>query len=119
MHYQRWRRHADPYAVGVGGAALRGELNPNWSGDDASYFAVHLRLRRERGSASDFSCVDCGRPAAHWSYDNSDPNERIAPDLGRYSVDTNRYAARCVSCHRIFDNSARRALLTGRRPGEE
>ena len=114
-HYQRWRKHGDPTVVAKGGASMPGESNPNWS-EDASYNAVHIRLRHLRGNARAHACVDCERTAAHWSYDNSDPDERTDPTAGRYSVDPAHYSPRCVPCHSAFDRRARVALLTGERP---
>lgn len=102
MHYQRFRAHGDPHVVKVGGASMPMERNPNWSGGAASYNAVHLRLRHQRGNASAHPCEDCERSAAHWSYDLSDPNEKAAPE-GPYSTDLSRYVPRCVSCHKIHD----------------
>jgi len=109
-HYQRWRKHGDPSVVGKGGASLALESNPNWSGDDATYAAVHLRLRRQRGRADQHSCVDCGKRAAHWSYPHTTPTPGPMP----YSVNLSDYEPRCASCHRRLDNAAR--LLTGERP---
>ncbi|MDQ4118708.1 MAG: hypothetical protein M3235_17360, partial [Actinomycetota bacterium] len=43
----------------------------------------------------------CAAPAACWSYDGSDPDERTDPARGyRYSLDLDRYRPRCRSCHR-------------------
>ncbi len=114
-HYQRQRKHGSPDVVKKGGASLALESNPNWSGDAASYMAVHLRLRNQRGRAKDFSCVDCDAKAAHWSYNNTDPDERFEHGMGRYSTDLTNYEPRCVRCHKAHDNAAR-ALLTGERP---
>lgn len=84
-----------------------GEANQQWSGDDASYRAVHKRLKRRRGFATDFDCVDCGEPATDWSYLHGAPDERIGDD-GRgkmlaYSLDLDYYAPRCKVCHRRYD----------------
>ena len=60
MHYQRWNKYGDPTITKKGGASLPGPLNPNWSGTEASYTAVHLRLRQavrghdDSGGASRF-----------------------------------------------------------------
>lgn len=107
-HLIRLRTHGSPHVVKKGGASLALADNPNWSGDKASYNAVHIRLRRQRGPAKAHACVDCGRTAAHWSYDLSDPNEKRSTE-GHYSTELSRYVPRCVSCHKIHD-------LTGERP---
>ena len=114
-HYQRFRTHGDPMVVAVGGASMPGPLNPNWSGNEPSYFAAHLRIRSTRGPAREHSCVDCRGPARHWSYDHRDRNELVDPKCGRYSGDPAFYEPRCVPCHSRFDRAARTALLTGER----
>ena len=46
-------------------------------------------------------CAECGAPAVDWSYDGTDPAERIDPGRGyRFSLDPARYRPRCRSCHR-------------------
>lgn len=98
LHYRRWRAHGNPLIERKAGAQLRGE-HPTWA-------TVHGRLRRSRGSAKDHRCIDCGKPAAEWSYDGSDPDELIGEHCGRvmaYSVDPDRYQPRCKPCHRAYD----------------
>lgn len=62
---------------------------------NSSYSAVHQLIRRERGSASEQTCVDCGQPAAEWSQihgtDGCDVHQRYEP--------------RCEPCHRVHDAS--------------
>lgn len=108
-HYQRWRKHGSPDVVATSGASLPLDRNPNWAGDRASYSAVHLRLRRHLGSAAAQRCVDCEKAAAHWSYDNADPDESVDPVAGRYSTKFEHYVPRCVPCHKAFD-AAHRSL---------
>ncbi|WP_405373376.1 hypothetical protein [Microbacterium sp. Ld14] len=112
MHDTRVRRHGDPTKVIAPEerAVRKGERSPHWSGDAASYSAAHQRIRAHRGSARAHPCVDrCGRQAAHWSYDRSDPDEKRS-ELGPYSTDLSRYVPRCVRCHKAFDLAAIRAL---------
>ncbi len=78
------------------------EKHPRWTGSDATYTAVHQRLKKVRGKASERACVDCGSPARQWSYTHDDPRE-LHSELGPYSADLDRYEARCVSCHKRFD----------------
>ena len=59
--------------------------------------------------ASDHPCVDCGRPAHHWSYDNSDPNEKLSA-RGWYSTKLDTYAPRWQGCHSKVDVSLRRIV---------
>ena len=70
--------------------------------DDVGVSGAHLRLRKDHGPARDHACVDCGHPAAHWSYDHTDPDERDS-DKGPYSVKPEHYQPRCVPCHKRFD----------------
>lgn len=113
-HYLRYRTHGDPNIVGVGGASLPQEKNPNWSGDNATYTAVHLRLASQRGPASKHPCTDCGAPASHWSFNGKvTANSRREGQLD-YSVDLDDYDPRCVRCHSAFDQNL--ALIKGERP---
>lgn len=91
-HYERWRRHGDPQAeIPIGDYRTGG----------GSYWAVGQQLRAERGPASGRRCAGCAAPAACWSYDGTDPDERTDPARGyRYSLDNEHYLPRCRSCHR-------------------
>lgn len=72
------------------------------------YAAAHIRVRTARGPASAQACVDCGEPAADWSYDGKDPNQLVAPHgicKGlAYSTSLDHYEPRCRPCHKRFDN---------------
>ena len=89
------------------GVARRREGSPMWRGDDASYRAIHHRLRVERGPASDYLCVDCGRQADDWSYCGGSDREKASTSPhhnGRkYSPDLSTYSPRCRTCHLEFD----------------
>jgi hypothetical protein len=83
---------------------MQGSEHYAWKGDEVGFGSLHKRLRKNRGLASQYSCVDCGEPAAQWSYDHTDPNEKIAKAGPHpYSTDPNRYHPRCKSCHKKFD----------------
>lgn len=103
-HYQRWRIHGDPLHSGP--------LRPKSpSGDVPRYASVHHNLRLVRGRASEHACVDCGSPAAQWSYREGEASQCIVEVDGwvrRYSVDPDDYDPRCAPCHRTFDAEARR-----------
>lgn len=91
-HYARLLRHGDVRADIPVETKTSGGIG---------YWASHERVKAERGPAAAHLCADCGAPARDWSYDGSDPAERI--DLGRgyrYSLDVTRYRPRCRSCHR-------------------
>ena len=73
-----------------------------------TYWAVHRRLRCDRGRASEQACVDCGGPAQQWSYDHACSDELTGVIRGQmmpYSLDPARYQPRCRSCHRRFDQA--------------
>jgi hypothetical protein len=77
------------------------------------YGAAHDRLRRDRGPASGYTCVDCGNSAQDWSYNHRDPNEYADSRLNghgtltqvTYSGDGAYYDPRCKPCHTIFDGA--------------
>lgn len=105
MHRARLERHGDPNVV----VAIedrdypRGERNVNWTGEDASYQAVHQRLRRVRGNAREHQCVDCSEDASQWSYSELGGCWARMSEEGPYSVDLDDYKPRCASCHKRFD----------------
>ena len=69
---------------------------------DPGYHAVHHRLYRDRGLASQHECVDCGEQAFHWSYDHTEITPLHSPK-GDYSTDQTKYQPRCALCHKAFD----------------
>jgi hypothetical protein len=101
-HYTRWLRHGDPLAV-FGGPDATGEANHGWAGESTTYRAVHKRLTRTRGPASDYACVVCGLTAAQWSYDYHCPSEHVSPEGHPYTADLSFYSPRCMSCHKLMD----------------
>lgn len=96
-HHERIRKHGDPETVDV----------PRWTGDRASYSAVHQRLPRERGRAATHACVDCGGGAHQWSYGHVNGPGHRECEIGPYSVDLDDYYPRCTSCHKKFDQAPR------------
>ena len=86
--------------------------HPNWTGDSPSYEAAHKRVRRTKGPARSFDCVDCNGRARHWSYRHDDPAELWSDEVRAwYSTSLDSYEPRCVRCHHLFDRTwiARRA----------
>jgi hypothetical protein len=59
-----------------------------------SYNAWHKRVKKARGPASGYPCVDCGEPAADWST----VNPSSADVRGRFQP-------RCRKCHRHYDGA--------------
>lgn len=104
----------------VSATRLRGEENPNWRGG-LSLFEAHRRVKRVRGPARGFPCVDCGGgPAGQWSL--PDTAACLSDPAGwRYSDDPFVYEARCHSCHTKYDHRKReeRACRITSLPGQE
>ena len=94
-HYSQWRRF--------------GEVRPfEYKWGEGGYVSTHNLIRRRRGKASRFTCVDCGGPAEEWSYDHNDPEERTGMHGGHevtFSRNPDCYSPRCVRCHRIYDEN--------------
>lgn len=64
---------------------LRGRKDPRWH-------AKHRAVRKERGRASSYECVDCGGKAHDWSQRHD-----VSGDSPSH------FDPRCVSCHRKYD----------------
>ena len=73
------------------------EKHWNWGGDNVSILALHRRIHRQYGSASNYQCVDCGKKAKDWS------NEKE-----KYTSNVMDYKPRCRSCHVKRDNRLRK-----------
>jgi hypothetical protein len=71
-----------------------------------SYDVWHKRIKKARGPASGYACVDCGEPAQDWSTVNPASDDVQA-----------RFQPRCRKCHRCYDGVVGegnpRAKLTG------
>ena len=63
-HYNRWFRTGDVGSVETGRRKAT-----------VGYGSAHDRVRKAKGSASDYPCHECGGPATDWCYTNDDPNE--------------------------------------------
>lgn len=106
-HNDRNARNGHPTAAVKKGRPLNG-LTLGYSG-------AHLQVKRLRGNASGYRCIDCGAQASEWSYRGDDPDElttepivrREHPGL-RYSVNPEFYEPRCTPCHRRKDDSLTR-----------
>ena len=93
-HYQRLRKY--------------GTLDLPEREGAATYNAVHLRIRAQRGPAKDNTCP-CGAAAEHWAYVRGDDQSVRYDERGRpYSIDLSRYVALCRTCHRRMDAEATR-----------
>lgn len=101
-HNTRIRRHGSP-DIKLPTFCEWGPDHPSWQGNNIGRVAAHDRVRSRRGPARTHPCIDCGLPAAHWSYDHADPKELIDERGNPMSADPNHYQARCVPCHKRFD----------------
>lgn len=103
-HATRQRRHGDPEKVVAPEErqVLTGAAHPQWTGDEATYAAVHQRLRRQRGVARSHACVSCGEGASQWSVNRSAAGLLTSAE-GPYSTDLTDYDPRCVPCHKKYD----------------
>ncbi|GAA4053526.1 hypothetical protein [Agromyces indicus] len=70
----RTRRSWEEQRAYLGRYLARGRRRPP---RPVSYKTAHARVRAERGLASNYSCVECGEPAAEWAYDGFSPDEQI------------------------------------------
>lgn len=70
------------------------------------YEYVHILLKKHRGRAAEYQCVDCPKPAQHWSLS---ADAEIIYQIGTkhdgnmYSLDLEDYEPRCRKCHYAYD----------------
>lgn len=101
-HYYRFTRYGDPMAIGPGKHSGR------YRAESLTYAGIHKRIFYDRGRATGYACVDCGRPAEEWSYDGGCPKEmreKVRGSVLAYSLNQSLYSARCKKCHRSKDLS--------------
>ena len=82
-----------------------------WTGDSAGYEAMHLRLRRSRGSARKQLCVECGGPAEHWALFHNRENALVGEKAGcvmLYSLNPADYEPMCAADHKVMDAAYRK-----------
>lgn len=79
--------------------------NLAWEFPHLGYRSMHHKVERQRGSASDLQCVDCGGAAEDWSYSRSGYREVTSIKGVPYSLDPAEYDPRCRSCHRRYDEA--------------
>ncbi len=81
-----------------------------------TYFGAHGRVKNTFGSATQYKCVQCSRPAAEWAYDGTDESEITGLVSGKwpvtYSVWPEFYMPLCFPCHRAKDAGARAVRRT-------
>ena len=70
----------------------------------SAYSTAHSAVEIEFGKASDYSCVDCGKPAQEWAFNGKEPRVQGKNGLW-FSTDINNYDPKCRPCHRGKDYS--------------
>jgi len=106
LHYLRFVKSGGDLDVVALDGIKPASLNPKWRGDAAGYEAIHSRLKREHGKASEHACARCDESAVDWAYDHACPNEKTVERRGRiyaYSTNPDRYLPLCRSCHTRLD----------------
>lgn len=103
IEYKReWRR-----ARGIGPRRVKAPRTPKPHTHSTTYRAVHKRVQRAKGHASNHPCAHCTSTAEEWAYDHTDPAPLVGT-TGRgisaeYSTDLARYLPLCKPCHSRFD----------------
>lgn len=81
---------------------LKGEANPSWKGDDASYYAIHIYLKSTFGKAD--TCENRDNQFLSFKCSEKSDNFQWAKKtLSSYSRFKEDYYKLCVSCHRKYD----------------
>jgi Helix-turn-helix domain len=96
-HYTRLLRHGDPARLKGRHGPGTGPEHPHWKGADASYTALHNRVYRRRGKASDHGCEHCGRKEPGIRYEWATVHGTDGTDVHAH------YISLCVACHRLYD----------------
>jgi DNA-directed RNA polymerase subunit RPC12/RpoP len=66
-----------------------------------TYSTIHHNIRKIRGSARKYKCIDCGQKAHDWCWIHGTPTD-----------DINNYEPRCGSCHGVYDGYSDRRTIT-------
>ena len=74
-------------------ALPKGSNHWNWS-ERPSRLAIHKRIHRKMGKASNYPCVDCGGKARDWSSETEE-----------YTSNPEEYKPRCRKCHLAKDKN--------------
>jgi hypothetical protein len=103
------KRHASAGELNrTGDMNTCGDRTKHYRLDTAGYGAAHRRCTTDRGCIATHTCIDCDGQAQHWSYNHTDPDERLgkAGNFDQpvpYSLDPSHYSPRCIPCHKRFD----------------
>lgn len=71
------------------------------------YRYAHKRVKKLRGPARDYACVDCGVDAADWSFSHYDDVPCRTSWGAAYSMNPDHYRPRCRPCHVKYDATNR------------
>ena len=73
--------------------------------ESTTYTAVHARVKRQKGSASTYTCVVCEGPATDWAWIEGCPDTQQGvanpkrKSLSPYCAHIEHYEPRCKKCH--------------------
>lgn len=70
-----------------------------------NYQYAHVQLRKQRGKASSYACVECGKPAKDWALRHDVPQQLCPIQNLTYTLDVQGYQPMCRSCHNTYDMS--------------
>lgn len=102
--YERTEAHRAVMSAAMKGtprsADHRAKLRAAMRREEVGYWAIHTRLRVERGPAKEYACANnCGRQAMSWAY--KEPHG--------FSADLEDYRPLCWPCHTQQDRSGEEA----------
>ena len=72
------------------------EKSPNWKGDDASYCAMHVTVRKYFGKATHCINPTCSGKSRYFEWSKKDHNTL-------YTRNVSDYQKLCRACHRGYD----------------
>ncbi|MDN4162954.1 hypothetical protein [Nocardioides abyssi] len=113
-HYMAWwSENAEQKPVDEG--------HHNFKAENVTYATAHYRVRRAKGSARDYQCLDCDNMATDWCL-IVNPSEKHYgySAYGRkpttaFSLNPDDYEPRCSDCHKAYDaKHGNRSYKTGR-----
>lgn len=91
-----FRKGFTPWNKGIKFEAITGPKNPNWKGDQVSYFSLHKWVERHLGKPD--KCEHCG------TIDKKDPKYfQWANKSHEYKRDLTDWVRLCRDCHDKYD----------------
>lgn len=82
--------------------------SPEYKQSNLTYKAAHKHVYKERGKASEWHCVECGKSARHWALIHGRGTQH---ELGghshkmQYSTNVWDYWPMCTKCHVRYDTT--------------